>query len=238
MSKHTPAQVGHVADVSAHASTALPPGVDTTRDDDAQPANYSPRESRSWRGVTYGQPAPGPATDGRMGSLPEAHRDGGSANPRGVWGGQAGTTGPTHESLRPAAEVLDNSRAEVTLRDQAAPERPRAGSTGADPARRSFMPRWLFFRPFDAWAQYGPAALDKIEQASPVASRPLSFSAPLADPEPFGGGSGATVMGGWEDTPNTVRLLPQPWDTTTTTATSDMGTGREAAARARGWGLR
>lgn len=239
--RFTPDQIGDAITPEAHlASAPLPASVqdEMHRDDDLQPANYSPRESRSYRAVAYGAPAAGPATEAVMGSQIDAHTTAGRPDPRAVWGGTAGHPGATDESLRTSPEVLDNSRAVEAINVQPLIAQPKAGSTSADNTRESSMPRWLFFRPFDQWAQYGPAAVDKIPSASPLASRPLAFAAPLEHAIPSAGGTGDTLAQGDSLGQNTVRYLPQPWDEDVVTTNVAATTSHDASQRARGWGLR
>jgi hypothetical protein len=234
---YTPAQIGRVSDVAAHGANALPPGVDPERDDTPESVNYAPREARSWRLTPRLASAAGPATDGQQGGYVAPHTTAGSPDPRAQWGGTAGATGPT-ESLRPSPESLANTREYEAVNAQAPIDRPRAGSIGTDPARPAWMPRWLFWRPFDAWAAYGVPAVDKIPSASPVASQPLTYADPLHDAYPTAGGSTAEGrMEGIGPQPNTVRWLPGQWDAAVTQTNVDNGTGYNARAASRSWRL-
>lgn len=233
----TPEQLGQVTDPAAHAATAVPFGIDAARDDTPESVNYAPREARSWRATPFLQTPAGPATDGQAGGYVDPHTNTGHSDPRAQWGGTAGATGP-RDALRPSAESIANTVEAESVNAQAPIDRPRAGSIGTDPSRPSRMPRWLYWRPFDAWAAYGAAAVDKIPAPSPVASRPLAFAAPLEDAYPSPAGSG--VVGQWEGIgtqPNTVRWLPGQWDADTAPAVPDNGAGHNAARAARGWRL-
>lgn len=235
---YTPAQIGRVSDPAAHSLNAVPLGVDAARDDQTGPVNYAPREARSWRATPRLAPAAGPATDGQMGGLVDPHRDGGSPNARQQWGGTAGATGPADNSLRPIPSETFTGRVLEPINAQAPIDRPRAGSIGTDPTRPSWMPRWLYWMPFDQWAQYGAPALDKIPSASPLASRPLAFADGLPDAYPSAGGSGPLgTFDGVGPQPNTVRWLPAQWDADAVPAVTDNGSGYAAHQQARGWRL-
>ena len=230
-------QVGDTADESAHDVNKLPVGIDATEDDDYQLVNASPREARSYRLAQYAATPAGPATDQTMGATPSVHADRGQADARHVWGGTAGTTGPA-EAQRPAAEVISAGVMGEAINSAAPIDRPRAGSTSADPTRPSVMPKWFFLRAFDQWAQYGVPALDKLEMASPIASRPLAFDAPVAHAIPSAGGSGDTRTEGVGIPGLTTRLLPAPWDTQNMAPEQTAGVAHTDQQRARGWGLR
>lgn len=223
----------------AHGVGAVPSVINQDNDvipPEQQPA-YLPREARSWRAVSYGQ-APGPATDTYGSADIAPHTNAGRPDPRAVWGGQAGraTAGAQFDN-RP--EQITNVRELENVHAQAPIDRPRAGSVGTDATRPAAMPRWLFSAPFDQWAQYGPSAHPKIEQPSPLASRPLQFDAALAGGIPSPGGSGATTVAGFDGPQtNTVRYLPAPSDAGLVVANTDVSVGYESHARSRGWGLR
>jgi hypothetical protein len=217
---YTPAQIGAASDPSAHAATATTGTSDGHNPAATPPAStVQPEARRSFRlsrGRMFGGSESFPGTAGAdvAGTIPAAHaglpteswRAGGDQNPESY--------PVTIDELAPVAgEQISNTRAGGFVRAQSAPDRTRAGSTGADTARAAVMPRWIFTRPWDKGAAEHPAAMAKIEQGAPLASRPLRFSAAVPGGVPSAGGNGsAPGMGSIGSQPNSVRLMPQPWD--------------------------
>lgn len=234
--KFTRDQVGDTADAAAHSVNATIVGFDATEDDDYMPVNTSPREARSYRLVQYAGTQVGPATEQTMGAVPSEHASVGTPDARHVWGGTAGTTGPA-EAQRPGPEQITNNVMPEAVH-AALLDRPRAGSTSADPTRPSAMPKWWFLRGFDQWAQYGPNPIDKLEQAPPIASRPLTFDQPVQHAMPSPGGAGDTRTEGVGVPGLTTRLLPTAWDLQNMAPEQGSGVAHMDAQRARGWGLR
>ncbi len=244
----TGGQLGAAATPAAHTATA--PTYDNPARDELAPDERTDgiisAEHRRWRSPatvgTLNAPLSGSeSTD--MGAVPAAHMGVGHPNPRQVWDsgpiGAAGYPLPKNEALYPSPELLVNSRDDVVITANAAPERVRGGSTGADATRVAEMPRWMFFRPFDQWAAwpFGSTGVTKIEEGSPLASTPISDSADahLAVPSSSGrwGARGMTPAG---VSPNTVRLAPKAWDELAV-LTAQSATP-EAARRANGWRAR
>lgn len=248
---YTPAQIGAASDPSAHIATATTGTSDGHNPAAAPPATVAqPQARRSFRSPLGGPPLggsesfPGTAGANVAGTTPGAHaglpaeswRAGGDVNPESY--------PVTIDALAPVVgERISNTRAGGFVNAQSAPDRTRAGSTGADYARPSVMPKWLFARPFDKGAAEHPAALAKIEQGAPLAARPLRFSAAVPGGVPSAGGLGsAPGMGAIGSQPNSVRLLPQPWDelalNTGGPAADTIADPARAAVASRGRGFR
>lgn len=194
--------------------------------------NVLPRGLRGWRARQFGvSPVSGQLVDasgvqpseavGAAGAaLVEEHRTpgvvGGSSRPdaRRVFGAsaQAGYPLPASEELYPSAEQVANVRTEVAKTDQTPMLRGRLGFTGEDNTRASALPLWLFGRPFDKWSAESTGA-EKVQHGAPLAARPIDHRDAVPGSVPSPGGGGAT--GQYEGVgvqPNSVRLLPRPWD--------------------------
>lgn len=97
-------------------------------------------------------------------------------------------------------------------------ERPRAGYTSADVPRRPAVTRFLSFvlRPYDQHIARHPGPIDRVYEPGPFAARPRQYALPLAHalPNPSGQGRRSFDAAGTNagPQPNTVRVLPQPWD--------------------------
>jgi len=225
----------------AHTAAATPAVVEVFGDELPNTSHYAPRAARSYRGRQSFAPPQGPATAESHGSLPSAHVGYGSPDPRGVWGGTAGHTGPTDERLRPAEEVnLQQQAVPVVAHAEGPPMEFRAGGGGKDNTRSSRFALALFARPFDQWASYGPSATPKIPSASPLASRPLSYAESVRGALPAPGGGGPTGMEAVGGQPNSVRLLPRAWDVAlvnngTAAPVADRNGGQVTSQRAAGW---
>lgn len=190
------------------------------RDEMPDEVLYAPREARSWRprqsltGVVSGAPFTG---DDAANTTYAEHGGVGTPDPRRRYDtGTPAYPGAPSESLRPGPpEEFANYRAPVsTPGSNGVPDRPRAGSTGADPARPAEMPHWQSSRPFDQWAAQHMSGLDKIPEAPPTAGTPIWQGDATAGAVPYPGGTGDPVRGmtGVGIQPNSVRFLPRAWD--------------------------
>lgn len=144
---------------------------------------------------------------------------------------------PSGAPTAPAGGVFDesrtNTRGAVALSPNAAPERPRQGFTGADPARVATMQVAHTIRPFDKGIADHPGTIDKASQANPTASRPPQRGR-LAGARPSAGGTGAgTGMLPIGLHPGTTRQQPGPW----AAGITETDPGAPSGARARGWRL-
>jgi hypothetical protein len=203
---------------------------------------YSPREARSFRQVpTVG----GPRHPGTMDDTPAytaEHMSHGRADRRRVYdepnGG--GYPEPARESLRPEPEYLSaQTGLTEAISPALPPDRPRGGSTTADPARTATQHRWVFLRPFDQWAsQILGGFIDKIEMPSPLASMPYAGTDKITHPFLYPGGGVAPIgrTSGVGIQPNSYRLIPRPWDEQLVN-TPAPGTTAEGSRRAKGWRL-
>lgn len=236
--REKPAPVGaNVPD--AHAASFVPavsivggPAADELPD----AINYSPRTVRSYRGREEFGALQGPAYDTPDAQLRGEHAHTGPIDPRAVWGaampaGALFTAPPAVElrQLDPAAAVVEDA--------QAAPTRNRAGSTGEDTARASTFSSYLFVRPFDQSAEYGPTSVDKLPMTSPLAAHPIRDTAgvPGGLPSPSGDGP-AAGMEAIGTRMNTFRTIPGNWDDQ---LVANAGAAvSDAAARNSGWRLR
>jgi hypothetical protein len=247
----TPAQLGAANIPEAHLLDATP-SIVTDRVDslDQLPdagINYAPSSPRAFRAQPrFGTP-PGPDTDRPTAgeSYTDVHMSRGKPTERQQWGAlyPAGYQQPKQESLRPSPEYLANERTDRSPAIRVEIDRPRAGSIGTDPTRPSMVPTWLFNRPFDQWAEYGPAhGLPKIEQPSPLASTPLHFANPVPYSVPYAGGDAPTFMQPVGIQPNTMRIVPRAWDDLLVATGRGVDVpesvpiaGTEGQRRARGW---
>jgi hypothetical protein len=202
--------------------------------------------SRAFRGGSVSVAAPADVAgqltgDGMAGALVGIHGHAGNADPRALWTGtpdgrQAGAKGGTApDALLPSSEHIVNGRDAADAGTQQAPSVYRAGSTSAANTRTAVRPFWLFLRPFDKWTVDNLApVLAKLPQPSPRAATPPMAGA-VSNPEPNAGGYG--TIGGMEASgvkPNTVRLLPRPWDELAVQTAGDTGQHMTVAA-ARSW---
>lgn len=228
----------------AHTSGAVPGIIDVKGDDLPSPLVQGLHASRRWRGRdTLGQMQGTPAVStGGGGVLAADHLHLGAPDARRVWsadypaGEHTGPIGPD-AALRRTPETVANFRIDVVRAALPAPDRPRAGSTGADPARTAQMAGWLYMRAFGQWSQdelLGTKALYR----SPVAARPLAYAGTIPGAVPSEGGSGPTApVGEAAPQPNSVRLLPRRWDELLINPgqTAPVVANSEGSRRAAGW---
>lgn len=242
-SRATPEQLGVANRPDLHGRDA--PILTDEHDDEflnEVPVVKTPAERMRFRArPTYGPP-PGPATEADQVG---AHMTGGSPDPRRLWGNptQAGYPEPQQEGLRPSAEDLVQVRPVLDVDPAGPPVRYSAGSTGEDASRAARWPIALFFRPFDKAMPEQFASLDRIEQASPQASTPLTpgQDVPGRYPSPGGGLASPGIGPHVAASPNTFRLVPRPWDELAIMTGLRDGTlppSAEGARRAGGWRAR
>lgn len=218
---YTPAQVGAGATPDAHLpATAATPNDGKDAGTSPAAAHGQPSGARSWRSTAPGDTPnhvdklPELAGADIAGNVPQAHEPW----PARDWHGVAELAPESYPVTVPERSPIDgtavhNGRENAHVAAQAAPAVYRAGSTGADPSRPAQLVTWLYSRPWDKLIADHPADMAKIEQGPPIASRPFRASGDIPDAIPSPGGSqaapGMTPAG---SQPNTVRLLPQPWD--------------------------
>lgn len=172
-------------------------------------------------------------------------------DPRNVYGSPGKPAGypQTIPAASASVELTNNTRE----RDRVVTEglisgRPRAGFTSADGTRPATMPHWLFMRPFDKLMSSSLGAAGKVIIGLPRASRPF-YAAHAVDgavASPMGGGAadGMRALGRF-GLPNTVRVLPDPWDANVlnngpvpSAQVPDPAAVAAAGARVAGWRAR
>lgn len=214
--RYTAAQVGVGNTPAAHLSTTAPElaaSVDLNGDENTLPGNPIGNAARGWRTVQMGGSA-APATialgDADHTRLDEHARTGERDRRRTD---EARSGHPSGEDLALAPMVVEyhNERTHIVVAPEAAPDRPRQGFTGADPTRAAQMVRPYVLRPFDKGMAEHPTELDKVEFASPLATRPREYGA-IGSGYPTAGGSTGTDRPGIGIQPNTFRIMPQAWD--------------------------
>ena len=180
------------------------------------------------------------------GAVPAVHVGPGDPDARALYGNpqQAGNPGHAPDAFAPQAEAIHNEQHGANVIDsQTAPARARQGFTGEDNTRAAVQGRWLFGRLFDQWAEQRLGAVDKAPAAHLTAARPPTFGEDVAGGLPSPGGRWrARGMEGVGIQPNSVRLLPRPWDEQLVNDGSavpgiDQAAVAGSAARARGWRL-
>lgn len=241
---YTPAQVGAAADGDGlHAATSSPPLVPMALDEYPAAGPAFVTSPRAFRGRQMGQhedvgtpDAQGLADGYGGGSLVAEHGPNAAMNPRQLDGGWPLAF---REELFSQVGIITNSRGPGLEPRQAAPDPPRAGSTGADPARPSQVPRWLFFRLFDQGIAQRLGE-QKIALASPLASTPISHANDTPDGVPNPGGAGSTGMQPISAQRNSFRLIPTPWDeqlvnTGAVSPTYDPAQAASSSQRSRGY---
>lgn len=216
--KLTPAPIGQAVPAAHDASAAA--GVDV-RGDDLPAAERTivggRRTFRATGRATVGGPGTAESFPDRANGGTAAHVDSGPE----LWR-RAGEVAPdsypqTVDALTPAAVQQLNVRPELDTASGKTPgDRNRAGYTSADPSRPARMPFWTFLRPFDKWIsdRLAPDGVTRFESPSPLASTPYLSADGVAGAVPSPGGSAPIgVSAGIGEQPNSVRLLPEPWDT-------------------------
>lgn len=209
---YTNADIGDGAVPGAHTVAAA---ANLDRRDDMPPEandDASLHLGSRWRARSTTSGMVGPGLDG---STLGAHYDNGQPDARRQWQAQApaGYPEPATDELRAGTEQLSNTRELSQINAQSAPVRNKAGSTGEDPARPAWIPRWLFNRPWGQWMADGAPSIVKLEQLAPTAGLAYAQHDPTEHGEPSPGGNGITVTGfGVDSAPNTYRLIPRSWD--------------------------
>jgi hypothetical protein len=112
-----------------------------------------------------------------------------------------------------AIEAYSNERAAVVLTPKAPPERPKQGSTGADPTRTATTRRPFLLRLFDKGMAEHPGPVTKAVHPAPVAATPRALG-DLASGFPHAGGATGTQAEGIGPVRNSLRTSPARWDTT------------------------
>lgn len=157
--------------------------------------------------------------------------------------------GPDDMALSPIPQDASNVRLDVTPNYSGPIGQPRAGSTSADNTRQSQRQNTFLVRPFDKLISEHPDALGRVMSPPPFAARPRVLATDIGGAFPSAGGHESTVGRGpgslVNAQPNTIRLLPNAWDTNLTNdggpaASTDVDPAQTAAARqaAVGWRAR
>lgn len=136
-------------------------------------------------------------------------------------------------SLAVAPETYRNAAEAVVIEHpNAAPARPRHGSTGADPTRIAWFRRPFLLRPFDKAIAEHPGTVEKIGQPSPRAATPRQL-ADLSDAYPSAGGHTGTQAEGVGPTRNTFRVTPRAWDSLLVSTTDPAPAAQTTTSRGR-----
>lgn len=215
-----------------------------------EPDGFVSPSARSFRG-RYSAQRGGPdvsgqlVSDGMDGALAELHAHPGAPDPRALWTGtpdgtQAGNSGTAPDALLPSPELPSNVVMAADAGNQQAPTQYRAGGTSADNTRTARHNLALFLRPFDKWASDVLAPIlggsnGKQAQPSPLAALPPVVGTATPNAAPNAGGTGP--VGGFTaagPNPNTMRLIPRPWDELLYQTAGDTGS-HATVARAKGW---
>lgn len=104
-----------------------------------------------------------------------------------------------------------NGRLGQQMRLEKPPARPKAGFTGADPARPARFQLAVVMRPFDKLIASHASDVPKIAQPAPLASSPRQLDE-LKGGQPSPAGRSSDRKAGVRLSRNTVRVLPRPWD--------------------------
>lgn len=137
----------------------------------------------------------------------ESHSERGNPDPR-----RGDFTALPTPGQEPIPIHYDNSLSLVVVDPRQAPERPRQGFTGADPARPATFRRPLMLRLFDKLMSDHGAGGDKVALGSPHAFIDRQSLGDLAGGQPSAAGSAGTQREGIGPQPNTFRVLPDQWD--------------------------
>lgn len=114
-----------------------------------------------------------------------------------------------------AAERFANDRTALVLDHvEAAPQRPRLGWTGEDPARTMTQRRPIFMRPFDQGISQHPFSGVRVDQAAPNARTSRDVDDLPAGARPYAGGWFGTKRAGMAIQRQNVRRQPPSWGST------------------------
>jgi hypothetical protein len=223
----TYAQLGDAATPDAHASGAV---VDDPRDEIPEgapaPQDFPAVGRFAFRmsGRSGAFPNQTATADGAAGtSTVSEHESRGQADARRQWTSlsPAGYPELPERTTVSPEQIRTEPHGAVSIPGVTPLTVARAGSTSADPSHTAGMPRFLYDRPFDAWAAQHPLEVSKLPMPSPLASSPISqrIGTPGGEPSP-GGVDGITVWDPVSVWRNTVRQVPQPYDETAVVGTT------------------
>lgn len=218
--RYTAAQVGVANTPDAHAATAAPAlsgQLDQLGPTPELAGNPTGPSVRSFRAPQMGgsRAADTIALGDPMHERLAEHLTRGGRDTRHTDEVRSGHPSGESADLAPMDQVYSNARTFVVLTPEPAPDRPRAGFTGADPTRAAQLARPYMLRPFDKEMADHPGEVVKVEMASPTAARPRLYG---GVPEGAGGvfvmagGSTGTDRAGMGPTPNSYRIMPSAWD--------------------------